>query len=199
MAAMATRQAATPTRLWKVATSCGIEVMATRRAISAPMPPPIDHAAQDQADGQRRRACVAQQPQGGDRRRCPCRSCRCGCPPGWSSGEDRPRSARMNSTPGDEVEDSGDIRVHVCPRAGRYFDFFLYIASIRWVTRKPPKMFTAAKAAATAPAPLETRMLAGQPRRTVVPRGRGGQQGADDDHRGDGVGHGHQRRVQGRA
>ncbi len=29
-----------PTRLWKAATSCGIEVMATRRAITAPTVPP---------------------------------------------------------------------------------------------------------------------------------------------------------------
>ena len=29
-----------PTRLWKAATSCGMEVMATLRAIMAPMPPP---------------------------------------------------------------------------------------------------------------------------------------------------------------
>lgn len=41
--------------------------------------------------------------------------------------------------------------------AGR--SFFLYIASMRWVTRKPPKMFTAAKAAASAPAPREIQTL----------------------------------------
>ncbi len=40
MAATATRQAAMPTRLWKAATSCGIEVMATLRAITAPAMPP---------------------------------------------------------------------------------------------------------------------------------------------------------------
>src|SRR6202012_802227 len=31
--------------------------------------------------------------------------------------------------------------------------FFLYIASMRWVTRKPPKMFTQAKISATNPKP----------------------------------------------
>src|ERR1700742_2152771 len=31
--------------------------------------------------------------------------------------------------------------------------FFLYIASMRWVTRKPPKMFTQAKISATKPKP----------------------------------------------
>ena len=40
MAATATRQAARPTRLWKAATSWGMEVMATRRAITAPITPP---------------------------------------------------------------------------------------------------------------------------------------------------------------
>lgn len=29
-----------PTRLWNAATSCGMEVMGTRRAITAPSPPP---------------------------------------------------------------------------------------------------------------------------------------------------------------
>jgi hypothetical protein len=41
MAATATRQAAMPTRLWNAATSCGMAVMATRRAISAPTVPPM--------------------------------------------------------------------------------------------------------------------------------------------------------------
>src|SRR5260370_14158365 len=31
--------------------------------------------------------------------------------------------------------------------------FFLYIPSMRWVTRKPPKMFTHAKVSATKPKP----------------------------------------------
>ena len=33
--------AARPTRQWKAATSCGIEVMAMRRAVTAPTEPPI--------------------------------------------------------------------------------------------------------------------------------------------------------------
>src|ERR1700752_1016480 len=39
------------------------------------------------------------------------------------------------------------------PRGAAHFDFFLYIASMRWVTRKPPKMFTQAKTRATNPKP----------------------------------------------
>ena len=42
----------------------------------------------------------------------------------------------------------------------RHLAFFLYMASMRWVTRKPPKMFTAARPAATAPAPFDTQMCA---------------------------------------
>src|SRR5689334_12448768 len=34
-----------------------------------------------------------------------------------------------------------------------YLAFFLYIASMRWVTRKPPKMFTQAKISAMKPKP----------------------------------------------
>src|ERR1700744_121725 len=41
------------------------------------------------------------------------------------------------------------------PRHGEapHLAFFLYIASMRWVTRKPPKMFTQAKISATKPKP----------------------------------------------
>ncbi len=37
---MPTSTAAAPTKLWRIATSCGIEVMPTRAASSAPMAPP---------------------------------------------------------------------------------------------------------------------------------------------------------------
>ena len=63
---------------------------------------------------------------------------------------------------------------------------FLYIASIRAVTAKPPKMFTLASATATSPSHFER----GTARR------RRGDQRADHDHRGNGVGDAHQRRVQ---
>src|ERR1700744_338139 len=41
------------------------------------------------------------------------------------------------------------------PRHGEapHLAFFLYIASMRWVTRKPPKIFTQAKISATKPKP----------------------------------------------
>src|SRR5207342_3877076 len=53
--------------------------------------------------------------------------------------------------PGDEVEDGRDIGVHFATSFFTAGSFFLYIASIRWVTRKPPKMFTDAKTSATKP------------------------------------------------
>ena len=40
MAATATRQAERPTREWKAATNCGMAVISTRRAITAPIVPP---------------------------------------------------------------------------------------------------------------------------------------------------------------
>src|ERR1700761_1247295 len=53
------------------------------------------------------------------------------------------------------------LRIHprrtgraTCDGHRGHFDFFLYIASMRWVTRKPPKMFTLAKMSATKPKPL---------------------------------------------
>ena len=64
--------------------------------------------------------------------------------------------------------------------------FFLNISSIRSVTRNPPKVLMATSATATAP-----RMRA-----AVDRAGPGGEDGADDDHRADGVGDAHQRRVQ---
>ena len=43
-AAAPTRTAAMPTRLWNAATSCGMSVIAIRRAMMKPMPPPMTMA-----------------------------------------------------------------------------------------------------------------------------------------------------------
>src|SRR5580692_8996374 len=40
-----------------------------------------------------------------------------------------------------------------CRKIATHLNFFLYIASIRWVTRKPPKILTHAKVSATKPKP----------------------------------------------
>ena len=86
-----------PTSEWKAATSSGIEVIGTRRAITAPMPPPMRDAADHQHPGDRRSAggCAASvvaiaiampiMPNMLPRR--------------LDSGLDSPRSARMNRTP----------------------------------------------------------------------------------------------------
>ncbi len=70
------------------------------------------------------------------------------------------------------------------------FSFRLYMPSIRCVTRKPPKMFTLASISAMKPkkrakhGPLPDEIDAD------------GEQRADHDHRRDGVGDAHQRRVE---
>ncbi len=83
---------------------------------------------------------------------------------------------------GDQVGERGQGR-----RASRPpHCFFLNICSMRWVTRKPPKMLTLASMTAMKPNPARPAGH-GQPRR---------QHRAHHDHRGDRVGHRHQRRVQ---
>ena len=90
----------------------------------------------------------------------------------------------------DEIGEGGEIGVHRLARPRHFFSFFLYIASMRWVTRKPPKMFTEARISAAKPRSL------GEPR-VGRERGNGNRdQRADDDHRRDRIGHAHQRRVQ---
>src|SRR3954468_10277943 len=46
----------------------------------------------------------------------------------------------------------GRLVAHRC-QVHHHLVFFLYIASMRWVTRKPPKIFTQAKISATKPKP----------------------------------------------
>ena len=92
----------------------------------------------------------------------------------------------MKSAPRYEVGECSDAGGH---GALPYFCFFLYMASMRWVTRNPPKMFTDASIRATKPNHLgEADALPGLDCHR--------EQRPDHDHRGDGVGHGHQRRVQ---
>ena len=85
-----------PTSEWKAATSSGIAVIGTRRAITAPMPPPSTRPATTSTQ-----ALV------------PCGGCEASVvtiaiamptmpnmlPRRLDSGLERPRSARMNSTP----------------------------------------------------------------------------------------------------
>src|SRR6202051_2897602 len=92
----ATSTAAMPTSEWKAATSSGIEVIGTRRAITAPMPPPSPRPATTRIQ--------APAPAGG----CEASVVRIAItmpampnmlPRRLDSGLDSPRSARMNRTP----------------------------------------------------------------------------------------------------
>src|SRR5215203_3655095 len=48
-----------------------------------------------------------------------------------------------------QIQERDDVHAHAGPPL--FFSFFLNISSIRRVTRKPPKMFTAASATASTP------------------------------------------------
>src|SRR6202000_2578598 len=75
---------------------------------------------------------------------------------GDRAGKASERQDEQNA--GEQIEDCGEVGVHFAPPFFSGVAFFLYMASIRRTTRKPPKMLTEARAAATAPAPLETRI-----------------------------------------
>ena len=85
-----------PTSEWKAATSSGIDVIGTRRAITAPMPPPTamppTTSAQDTASAGGCEASVVATAMA-----MPIMPNR--LPRRLNSGFDSPRSARMNSTP----------------------------------------------------------------------------------------------------
>src|ERR1700692_3747544 len=76
------------------------------------------------------------------------------------AGLDNPRSDRMNRTPATRYKTAARLAFISGPHCLRHHEvhavhliFFLYIASMRWVTRKPPKIFTQAKIRATKPKP----------------------------------------------
>src|SRR5919112_3252944 len=76
------------------------------------------------------------------------------------AGLESPRSDRMNSTPAIRYRTAARLAFisgpyNLCHREMHPFHlaFFLYIASIRCVTRKPPKMLTQANTSATKPKP----------------------------------------------
>src|SRR5260370_8189410 len=60
---------------------------------------------------------------------------------------------------GDQVEEGGQVLAHRGPR----YRFFWNICSMRWVTIKPPKMFTAANVTATKPMILAKLTPSGPP------------------------------------
>src|SRR5208282_3653928 len=180
----ATSTAAMPTSEWKAATSSGIEVIGTRRAITAPVPPPtampaITRPQEIESAGGCDPSVVSTAiampiiP-----RRLPSR---------LDTGLDSPRSAWMNRTPA--------TRYSNATRFGLIRRSFLFLLIHRQhalgdqeaaedIDRREAERNEAERA---------------RPERTAVvanERDTDREQGADDDHRGDGVGHRHQWRVQ---
>ena len=95
-AAAATSTAAMPTRLWKAATSCGIAVIEIRRAMTAPVPPPMPtpstirpHVSPSAMSASTRVVTIAIAMPVMPRR----------LPRREVSGDESPRSARMKSAP----------------------------------------------------------------------------------------------------
>src|SRR6266436_7765240 len=146
-----------PTSEWNAATSSGIDVIGTRRAMTAPIEPPMatprTTSSQPMASAGGCAASVVPtaiampiMP-----KKLPCRD---------DAGLDRPRSDRMNRTPATRYKTAARLAFISGPQCLRHHEvhavhliFFLYIASMRWVTRKPPKIFTQAKISATKPKP----------------------------------------------
>src|ERR1700760_4633164 len=145
-----------PTREWNAATSSGIEVIGTRRAMTAPIPPPIampritSTQAMPSAGGCDASVVATAIAMPIMPKKLPCR---------LEAGLDNPRSDRMNRTPATRYRNADRLALISGPHFLRHathashLAFFLYIASMRWVTRKPPKMLTQAKISATKPKP----------------------------------------------
>ena len=142
-AEIATKTAASPTRLWKPATSSGIAVIGILNAIKAPIEPPSSRNISTYIKPDEKfptdkkvTATAITIPIIPNK-----------FPRLEVSGEDKPLKAKINKTP--------DIRYKVAERLADIvylsFFFFLYIASILWVTKNPPKIFTAAKIIAKNP------------------------------------------------
>src|ERR1700742_3572959 len=146
-----------PTSEWKAATSSGIEVIGTRRAITAPMLPPIampritSTQAVPSAGGCDASVVTTAIAMPIMPKKLPWRD---------EAGLDSPRSDRMNNTPATRYRTADRLALISGPHCLRHHEvhaahlaFFLYIASIRWVTRNPPKIFTQVKISATKPKP----------------------------------------------
>ena len=170
-----TSTAAGPTKLWSIATSSGIDVIATRAAQRG-----ADAAAHHQHREQDRAAGDAGEPSVVARiaiampmmpKRLPRRAV------SWA---DRPAEAEDEQHAGDEVRDSDERFADAC------CGYFLNIRSMRCVTRKPPATLIVGDRMATAPS------TTGGVRAGPLHR----QHPADDDDAADRVGDAHERRVQ---
>src|SRR6202051_1765178 len=146
-----------PTSEWNAATSSGIDVIGTRRAITAPMLPPMampsttSNQARPSVGGWLASVVATAIAMPIMPKKLPCRD---------DAGLYSPRNDRMNSTPATRYRPAARLAFISVPLFLRHpevhaahLTFFLYIASMRWVTRKPPKIFTLAKISAMKPKP----------------------------------------------
>ena len=174
-----------PTSEWKAATSSGIDVIGTRRAITAPMPPPMamPPITSTQATGLGRRM-RAERGEHGDRHADHAEQV--ALPAGLRARQPAQRQDEQDA--GDEIEQRGEIR-----RSLRVSLLFLLVhrqhalgdqEAAEDVHRGEDQRDEAERA---------------RPERAIVigdQRDADREQRADHDHRGDRVGHRHQRRVQ---
>src|SRR3984893_9117196 len=146
-----------PTSEWNAATSSGIDIIGTLRAITAPIEPPMATPSttstqpMPSAGGCAASVVATALAMPVMPKKLPCRD---------DAGLDSPRSDRMNKTPATRYKTAARLAFISGPHCLRHHEvhavhlvFFLYIASMRWVTRKPPKMFTQAKISAMKPKP----------------------------------------------
>ena len=142
-AEIATKTAARPTKLWNPATNSGIAVIGILYAINAPIVPPIaknirTYINPDVKFPTVRKVTVTAIIIPIIPNKFPCLEV---------SGDDNPLNAKINKTP--------EIKYRIAEILADIiylsFFFFLYIANILWVTRKPPKIFTAARIIAKNP------------------------------------------------
>src|SRR5215467_12237570 len=140
-----------PTSEWNAATSSGIAVMGTRRAITAPVPPPIAMPTTTSAQ--------APMPAGGWEASVVTMAIAMPIMPNRLPparlGIRQPTQRENEENAGDQIKQRDDIGGH---RLAHFF--FWYMPSMRCVTRNPPKMLTEAKVSATKP---RTRAQIGPP------------------------------------
>ncbi len=132
-----------PTSEWKAATSSGIAVMGMRRAVTAPMPPPMATPPTIIAQVSGSFGCAtAKRRDHGNRHAGHAEI----VPAPRRLGRRQPAQRQDEEDARDEIEQRDEIRAH--------FFFFWYMPSMRWVTRKPPKMLTLAMSSAAKPSSL---------------------------------------------
>src|ERR1700733_10473214 len=183
-----------PTSEWNAATSSGIEVMGTRRAMTAPIPPPIAtpritrSQAMPSAGGWAASVVATAIAMPIMPKKLPCRD---------DAGLDNPRSDRMNSTPATRYKTAERLALisgppfASSPRGGcRSLHFFLVHGEHALGDQEAAEDVDAGEderdeTEAARPA---------RPTRNHADADR--QQRADHDHRRDRIGHRHQRRVQ---